>query len=137
MANEWRAETEISLGGKIRRLRFDFNRIAEMEKSLGAPVTRSFSAENMGIWQIIAGLTAGIHYYEKNVTEEQVGAWMEPSDLTKYGTALATAVAGFFDPEAAQRDWEATNAGKTVEAETQPEPEVVPVAKPLPVSATA
>lgn len=104
MANKFKAEVEVEIGGKVRLLRYDMNSLAELEQMLGKPVMLIFDEENLGVLTIRAALTAGLRGGGMSrVTQEQVGSWVDMSKIEylskKMGEALSLALGNEEDTE--------------------------------------
>jgi hypothetical protein len=111
MANKYRGEVEVEIGGKRRILKFSINEVTALEQQAGMPVSRFFSAENAGISTIHIGMYFGLKHYNPRVTKAQVGDWMtkELRDkgseaLNYFGERVGYAISWFFDPTAEKRD---------------------------------
>jgi len=65
--------TEILLGGKPRRLRYDFNALADVEERAGVGIGALLSSERMGLNTIRLLLWAGLKHEDRSLTPEKVG----------------------------------------------------------------
>ena len=68
--------TEVELGGKVRKLRFDFNGVADLEDHYGKPIGRIMSEESMGFSTIRAMYWAGLKWNDQGITVQRVGTML-------------------------------------------------------------
>ncbi len=68
---------EVELGGSIRRLRFDFNAIIDLEEYFGKGIGAIMSEEQVGFRVMRALYWAGLKSYNRRVNIEQVGIWLQ------------------------------------------------------------
>lgn len=95
MANPFRAEVEIDLGGEKRTLVFDFNAIAELEELCGGRSIQSIFgfgdttklAESMGTALIRKAVYVGLKRRFKGLTLDRVGDMMS-EDPRKFGDLM-------------------------------------------------
>jgi hypothetical protein len=77
MANEWCGEADITIGGKVRRLSFDHNAIADLEDVLGGRsvigLMRKGEADSISF--IRAAISVGLRK-QVRVTPLQAGRWL-------------------------------------------------------------
>lgn len=60
-------------GGKVRRLRYDFNAISELEEKLDAPIGALLSDQKAGFRSLRGLLWAGLKWENRALTPEKVG----------------------------------------------------------------
>lgn len=83
---------------KQRKLKFDFNALADVEAVLGAGVGYIFKQENMGFNAIRALYWAGLKWQDKGLTMERTGKILqkciqeEKTDMKKLGEDLTEAM---------------------------------------------
>lgn len=98
MANEQRGEIEIKIGGKLRKMRFGFNEMAQVEQRLdGRSILRMMAEKNFGMWAIRESLYVGLSVYMPKLTPERVGEWLgeDMANLGYYAAMVGQAVRSF------------------------------------------
>lgn len=81
--------------GKERHLRYDFNALIAIEETLGIPIDslESVLTGPMRKLSMIRGiLWAGLVHEDKALTQEDVGALLDLSNMEKMATAIVAAV---------------------------------------------
>jgi hypothetical protein len=95
MANKQKAMVSITLDKK-RNIRFTLNALAEIEDSLGIPLSKLQEVE-LGIKTVRTMLWAGLIHEDEELTEKQVGNMVDFTNLEevqkKVSEAFATATA--------------------------------------------
>lgn len=86
---------DVELGGKTRKLMYDFNALCELERLTGVNMT-DLQEKEMNLSFIRAALKAGLMKQHKKISEAQVGTWMEVEDMEAYGAAISECLQGFF-----------------------------------------
>jgi regulator of replication initiation timing len=81
MANKERALVEIELNDKMRKIRYTLNSLAELEDKLGVSLDE-LNTLKMGIKQLRAFLWAGLIHEDENLTEKEVGEWVDLDNMT-------------------------------------------------------
>lgn len=64
---------EFVVGNKTRRLKYDFNAIADIEESSGMGMAKIFSAEMMGLHTIRLLVWAGLKHEDPGITIQRAG----------------------------------------------------------------
>ena len=77
---------EFTVKGKAKRLRYDFNAIADIEEKAGAGVMKLFSDEMMGFHTIRLLLWGGLRHEDHGLTIQRAG--MIITDLMDEGVEL-------------------------------------------------
>lgn len=77
---------EFTVKGKTKRLRYDFNAIADVEEKAGAGVMKLFSDDMMGFHTLRLLLWGGLRHEDRGLTIQRAG--MIISDLMDEGHAL-------------------------------------------------
>lgn len=90
MANKQRGYVTVSLD-KLRNLKFTTNALAELEDTLGQPVTQ-LNAETVGIKTLRAMLWAGLLHESPDLSITEAGALMDDGDLSEVSTRLSEAL---------------------------------------------
>lgn len=75
MANEWRAEVPIKIGGKDRVLRISQNDVADLEDTLGVSIITTMRDGNIGVKFVRAVIAQGLKE-QVTRTPKQIGQWM-------------------------------------------------------------
>lgn len=68
---------EIELGGAKRRIRFDFNAVVELEEYFNKGIGAILNEEQVGFRVMRAMYWAGMKTYNRKLTIEQVGKWLQ------------------------------------------------------------
>lgn|SRR5690606_12688582 len=68
---------EVELGGAVRKLRYDFNAIVELEEYFNKGIGAILNEEQVGFRVIRAMYWAGVRAFNKKVTIDQVGNWLQ------------------------------------------------------------
>ena len=68
---------EVELGGAVRKLRYDFNAIVDLENYFNKGIGAILNEEQAGFRVIRAMYWAGVRAFNKKVTIEQVGNWLQ------------------------------------------------------------
>jgi hypothetical protein len=84
MANRQRGHVAIELD-RVRRLKYDFNAVCELEDALGKPVTQ-LKQENVGFREMRAMLWAGLLHEEPDLTIQEAGALAGEAESIEYVT---------------------------------------------------
>ncbi len=92
MANPYRGQVEIEIGGRTRALRYDMNALAELEKSLDKPISKIFDEDNVGINVLRQALFVGLKYSDRRLTPGAIGGMMDPKRLEYYAERMAEAL---------------------------------------------
>jgi hypothetical protein len=79
---------EIAIGGKIRKLRYDFNALADLEERAGSGIAALVASGNMGYNTIRLFLWAGLKWEDKGLTPARVGTWLQ--EFLEGGGEIAT-----------------------------------------------
>ncbi len=69
--------TEILLGGKPKRLRYDFNALADLEAKAGAGIGALMSEERVGLNTMRLLIWAGLKHEDRTLTPEKVGDMLQ------------------------------------------------------------
>jgi hypothetical protein len=77
---------EIELGGKSRRLRYDFNAIADIEQKAGLGIGALFDENRAGLNSLRLLIWGGLKWQERGLTVEQAGQIV--GDYLKDGGSL-------------------------------------------------
>lgn len=77
---------EIELGGKSRRLRYDFNAIADIEQKAGLGIGALFDENRAGLNSLRLLIWGGLKWQERGLTVEQAGQLV--GDYLKDGGSL-------------------------------------------------
>jgi len=74
----------IKLGGRVRHLRYDFNALVALEEVLGSPMSEvgNLVSGSVRLKDLRAIIWAGLLHEDRDITEEDVGNWI---DLNKLG----------------------------------------------------
>lgn len=67
----------VELGGVERKLRYDFNAIVELEEYFGKGIGAILNEEQVGFRVMRAMYWAGLKTYNRKLTIEQVGKWLQ------------------------------------------------------------
>lgn len=86
-----KAEVELDIGGRVRRLVFSVNAACLVERELGREVLSGSFFKQMGFVEIRALLWGMIKGEEPTVTVEQVGSWMQFPRFGEYIKAIIEA----------------------------------------------
>lgn len=92
MANKQKAIVSITLGGKKRNIRFTLNSLAEIEDSIGVPLSRLSEVE-LGVKTVRAMLWAGLIHEDETLTEREVGNMVDFENLEEVQTKVSEAFA--------------------------------------------
>lgn len=65
--------TEVLLGGKPKRLRYDFNALADLEDRAGVGIGVLLSEQRVGLNTLRLLLWAGLKHEDRSLTPEKVG----------------------------------------------------------------
>lgn len=68
---------EVELGGKSRRIRYDFNAIADVEEKAAAGVVALFSEDRVGLHAMRILLWGGLKHEDKGLTIARVGSMIQ------------------------------------------------------------
>jgi len=68
---------EIEIGGKMRKLRYEFNCVADLEQMAGAGLGTLLSGERMGYATIRLLVWGGLKWQDKGLTIERTGAMLQ------------------------------------------------------------
>jgi len=77
---------EIEIGGKSRKLRYDFNAIADIEKAAGLGIGAMFDENRTGFNSIRLLVWGGLKWQERGLTVERTGQLV--GDYLKDGGSL-------------------------------------------------
>lgn len=87
MVNRYRGQVEIEIGGTARVLRLSTNIAVQLESHFGGKsITEIF--QDPGFTEIRAILYFGLKHTERGLTIEQVGDWIDDSDLEYIGSRI-------------------------------------------------
>ncbi|MBC9785859.1 hypothetical protein H1S01_15340 [Heliobacterium chlorum] len=89
MANKQRGFVDIELD-RPRKLRYTLNALAEIEDKIGVSVTE-LGETNLGIKSIRTFLWAGLIHEDTNLTEKDVGDWVDFENLEYVQRKIAEA----------------------------------------------
>jgi len=64
---------EFEVDGKVKKLRFDFNAIADLEQQVGSGVVSLFSEEKIGFHTIRLLFWAGLRWEDQGLTMQRAG----------------------------------------------------------------
>jgi len=100
MANRHKGEVPILIGGKQLVLRFDANALVELEDQTGLTLSKLGQlassedgiAQAFGIKFIRGALYSGLKASREGLTIDQVGDWMDLSQLSEYTMKIADAL---------------------------------------------
>lgn len=104
--------TVIELGGATRHLRFDLNALAALEARLGTPLGE-LGAMKVSARNLRAMLWAGLLHEDKEIMEEQVGAWVDGSNFVQISEQVVVALAIGFGTENGDRPTSAAAGPQT------------------------
>ena len=65
--------TDIEIGGKNKRLRYDFNAVADIEEKSGKGLGSLFSEQNIGLYSIRLLLWGGLKWEDPGLTIQRTG----------------------------------------------------------------
>ena len=139
MANKLRGEVEVEIGGKMRRLVYNGNSLAEIETTLNQGVVdrlmemnNDFSAKRVGrmVSSLRAFLWAGLHAVDGGIKIENVGRTMQTDldSLKAYLDACSRGIAdalGMNEPDTQDKIKKAKEDGIDPLAGAAKEPEAV------------
>lgn len=91
MANKQKNQVTVTLD-KVRTIRFTLNSLAELEDKFGVPLSKMGEVE-LGIKAIRSMLWAGLIHEDEELTEKQVGAMVDFSNLEEVQEKVTTAFA--------------------------------------------
>ena len=89
MANKQKNEVSIMLDKK-RTIRFTLNALAEIEDTLGVPLSKLSEVE-LGVKTVRTMLWAGLLHEDETLTERQVGNWVDFENLEEVQTKVTEA----------------------------------------------
>ena len=69
--------TNIEIGGKTKRLRYDFNAVADIEEKSGRGLGDLFSEQNIGLYSIRLLLWGGLKWEDPGLTVERTGQMIQ------------------------------------------------------------
>jgi hypothetical protein len=69
--------TEIELGGKSRKLRYDFNAIADIEQKAGLGIGAMFDETRVGLNSVRLLVWGGLKWQERGLTIERAGQFLQ------------------------------------------------------------
>jgi len=78
---------EIELGGKSRKLRYDFNAVADTEQKAGLGIGAMFDEDRTGLHHVRLHIWAGLKWQERGLTVERTGQFIQ--DYIQSGGDLA------------------------------------------------
>lgn len=78
--------TEIELGGKSRKLRYDFNAIADIEQKAGMGIGAMFDENRVGFHPVRLLIWGGLKWQERGLTIERAGQFV--GDYIRDGGSL-------------------------------------------------
>src|SRR5262249_19130130 len=88
MANGYRGEIDVVLGGKIRTLCLTLGALAELEQAFGAPdlvaLTKRFEEGRFGAHDLIKIIGCGLRGAGEVISDDDVGALAAPDGLQGY-----------------------------------------------------
>lgn len=93
MANKKRGFVEIELDGKVRKLRYTLNALAELEDRLEISLAELSDAK-MGMKQIRAFLWAGLIHENEGLTESEVGEMVDFENMEYISEKIGEAFKG-------------------------------------------
>ncbi|MBP2653355.1 MAG: hypothetical protein H6Q73_924 [Firmicutes bacterium] len=82
---------EIELGGKTRKLKFDYNALCEVEAKAGKSVIQLMSADNLGFGAVRALLYGGLIWQDRGLTMDRLGQML--SEYMSNGGSLGDLMA--------------------------------------------
>ncbi|PEM08507.1 hypothetical protein [Bacillus wiedmannii] len=91
MANKQKGVVEITLDKK-RKLKFDLNAFAEIEDTLGVPMSRMSEIE-MGMKTVRTLLYAGLLHEDEEMTERKAGSLVTMENMEEVQKAIGEAFA--------------------------------------------
>lgn len=65
--------TDIEIGGKNKRLRYDFNAIADIEEKSGKGIGQLFDEQSIGLYSIRVLLWGGLKWEDQGLTIQRTG----------------------------------------------------------------
>ena len=68
---------EIEIDGKTKRLKYDFNSIADIEEKSGAGIARLFSEDMVGLHTIRLLLWGGLRHEDRGLTIQRAGLMVD------------------------------------------------------------
>jgi len=88
----------ITLGGKTRHLRYDFNALVALEKELGLPISDigNLAAGSVSLSDLRAFIWASLLHENKDLTPEEVGEWLDFSVVGEIADKVSEAFTGAF-----------------------------------------
>ena len=93
MANEWRGEVALNIGGKDRVLRISQNDVADLEDELGGSIIAIMRRGDVGVRFVRAVIAQGLKE-QVTLSAKQAGVWMgrEPEKFNAFLTAAIKVV---------------------------------------------
>lgn len=82
----------LSLGGKTRNLKFDFNALAAMEQATGKSFTDATLWTKIGAGSLRTMLWAALLHESPDLTEKEVGTWVSMGNLKEVMDAVSKAM---------------------------------------------
>ena len=68
---------EVELGDSVRKLRYDFNAVVDLEDYFGKGIASILSQEQVGFQALRALYWAGLKWRNGKLTLQQVGLWLQ------------------------------------------------------------
>ena len=68
---------DIEIGGRVRKLKYDYNAIADLEERAGMGIGRLFDEDNIGLHTIRLIIWAGLRHEERGLTTDRVGKMIQ------------------------------------------------------------
>lgn len=88
--------TGLKLGGKTHRLRYDLNALAALEERLGLKSLTDFENLEVRIGTIRTMLWAGLLHENPDLTEQEVGAMVDGSNMNEVVEGVTRALVESF-----------------------------------------
>lgn len=95
MAGHLRSGVKVTLGGRQRTLRYDLNALAELEEATGTSLAE-LQSKTVGLRFLRALVWAGLLHQEPDLTQREVGAWIDGENLQEVQDAAVKALTAAF-----------------------------------------
>lgn len=86
----------LDLGGKARRLRYDWTALSDIKQRLKLQSVTDVLSQPLDYDVLTVILWAGLTHEDDELTERQVGRWVDGSNFEVVSEAMAQALAGAF-----------------------------------------
>ena len=88
----------IELGGKTKHLRYTFNALVALEEKLGCSLSDigTLLTGSVSVTKLRTLIWAGLIHDDKELTEEQVGEWLDLTSISEIAEKFAEALEAAF-----------------------------------------